>query len=163
LSFGIPAGITSSLLEEFGWRGFALPLLQKRYSALVASLLIGLGWGLWHMRLNITMMGQYGTLAIPLLILSAPIGLTAVSILMTWVHNNARISMLLMLLFHLTLTSSNFVFGPPPTTGGEELLRFNLVSTLIQWAAVAVVVVFAGARSLVRKPYQEIGSTSNAT
>lgn len=150
LTFGLPAGIMASLLEEFGWRGFALPVLQKRYSALTASLLVGLGWGLWHFRLNMTMMGQYGALALPLLFLSAPIGLTAVAVLMTWVHNNARGSMLLMLLFHLSLTSSSFVFGPPPTTEGAELLRFNLVSTLVQWSAVAAVVAWAGARRLAR-------------
>ena len=56
LIFGISIGVMSSLLEEFGWRGFALPRLQKYFSPLIASLIVGLGWGLWHLRLNITMM-----------------------------------------------------------------------------------------------------------
>lgn len=152
LAFGLPAGIMASLLEEFGWRGFALPVLQKRYSALVASLIVGLGWGLWHFRLNLTMMDQYGALTIPLILLSAPVGLTAMAVLMTWVHNNARGSMLLMLLFHLSVTSSSFIFGPPPATEGAALLRFHLVSAFVQWTAVAIIVAWAGARQLVRTP-----------
>jgi membrane protease YdiL (CAAX protease family) len=32
--------------EEAGWRGFALPHLQKRYTALVATFIVGMLWGL---------------------------------------------------------------------------------------------------------------------
>src|SRR4029453_13225798 len=37
--------------EEPGWRGFALPRLEQRYSAIVATLILGLGWGVWHVPL----------------------------------------------------------------------------------------------------------------
>jgi uncharacterized protein len=38
-------------LEEPGWRGFGLPLLQERYSPVRATLLLGLVWGIWHVPL----------------------------------------------------------------------------------------------------------------
>jgi membrane protease YdiL (CAAX protease family) len=38
-------------LEEPGWRGFGLPLLQERYSPVKATLVLGLAWGVWHVPL----------------------------------------------------------------------------------------------------------------
>jgi membrane protease YdiL (CAAX protease family) len=38
-------------LEEFGWRGFAQPRLQERYTALTAAVEIGIAWGIWHLPL----------------------------------------------------------------------------------------------------------------
>ncbi|MFA9516623.1 type II CAAX prenyl endopeptidase Rce1 family protein [Halopenitus sp. H-Gu1] len=38
-------------LEEFGWRGFAQPRLQERYTALTAATGIGIAWALWHLPL----------------------------------------------------------------------------------------------------------------
>ena len=38
------------LLEELGWRGFALPLLlEKLKNPLLATVVLGLLWGLWHL------------------------------------------------------------------------------------------------------------------
>ena len=40
--------LNSGLGEESGWRGFALPMLQRRSSPRVASIVIASGWMIWH-------------------------------------------------------------------------------------------------------------------
>jgi uncharacterized protein len=39
-------------LEEFGWRGFALPALLKKMPLVAASLVLGVLHGLWHLPLH---------------------------------------------------------------------------------------------------------------
>lgn len=39
--------------EEYGWRGFLQPLLQKRLGSIKGILLLGVLWGIWHLPLNI--------------------------------------------------------------------------------------------------------------
>ncbi len=35
-------------VEELGWRGVAMPLLQRRLAPFWAALVLGLIWGIWH-------------------------------------------------------------------------------------------------------------------
>jgi membrane protease YdiL (CAAX protease family) len=35
-------------IEEFGWRGVALPLLQRKFAPFWAGLILGGIWGAWH-------------------------------------------------------------------------------------------------------------------
>jgi membrane protease YdiL (CAAX protease family) len=103
--------ILGPLGEEPGWRGFALPRLQARYGPIVGSLILGVLWALWHAP---GYLGGWMESAVPALLVYC-IGF---SILATWVYNNTRGSILLMILLH---SSSNAAISV-----GARVLPTNL-------------------------------------
>ncbi len=94
VAFGI---LIPSIAEEPGWRGFALPRLQERYGPLVASLILGLLHGLWHVPALMTIM--IGPLPLANYV---PFMLTVMmtAVLYTWVYNQTGGSVLVAMLFH---------------------------------------------------------------
>jgi membrane protease YdiL (CAAX protease family) len=89
--------IGGPLAEEPGWRGFALPRLQKKYGPLVASIMLGVLWAFWHM--PIWFSGQW-TQPTVLNITAYITWITAITIIMTWVFNNTKKSVLMAILLH---------------------------------------------------------------
>src|SRR5215204_5421050 len=89
----------SALGEEIGWRGYALPRLQTRMSALSASLLLAPIWALWHLPLWLT--GAPGRT--PLIYAGFVVSAFALSVLLTWVYNSTGGSLLLVVLLHATV------------------------------------------------------------
>jgi uncharacterized protein len=87
----------SGMCEELGWRGFALPLLQRRYSALASSLIIGVAWALWHWP-NYFIASIYSH---PFWAFAAaiPMGVAA-SILYTWAYNSTGGSLFTVIVLH---------------------------------------------------------------
>jgi membrane protease YdiL (CAAX protease family) len=130
--------------EELGWRGFALPRMQARQSALAASLLLGVLWGLWHLPLLIaqglplTAAGLVGFILFLLHII-------AYSVLFAWVYNNTKGSLFLMVLFHTVFDLVGFTILTPSTTW-----IFPVLYVALLWVTVAIVVVRAGAARLSR-------------
>ena len=104
--------------EEPGWRGFALPRLQRLYGPLAASLILGPLWALWHLPFfwvpawnfppTLFNIGMFVAAAIPL------------TIVMTWVFNNTKGSVLMAILVHasfdFTFVILNLLFTAPIVT-----------------------------------------------
>ena len=128
--------ITGAMGEELGWRGFALPWLQTRFSALGASLVLGVLWSLWHLPLWFAGLGFE---VIPYWAYFL-VGVSF-TVLATWVCNNTRGSLLMASLFHLTLNVSVNMF---------DSRAFPLHAMLFILYA-GIVTLVAGPRHLSRK------------
>lgn len=84
--------------EEFGWRGYALPNLQTKYGPLIASLVIGTFWGVWHLPSFFAPLGVVGAIAAALgmgFLIPYTLGTIANSIFMTWLYNKTGASALI--------------------------------------------------------------------
>lgn len=127
--------IGGPLGEEAGWRGFALPRLEQRFNALLASVILGLIWAGWHlMNFFIPEAGTW-TGSIPLYVVIA----ISLSTLLTWVYNRTGRSLFMVTLFHATIDAGSKLLMPMffETT---ERAAGNLALTLA-WALAAILVV----------------------
>jgi membrane protease YdiL (CAAX protease family) len=88
--------LLNAVPEEYGWRGFALGPMLNRSSALVASLVLGLLWGLWHLPLHFI----EGTVQSAMPVYQFVIQQMVLAVLYTWLFNNTRGAVSIAILFH---------------------------------------------------------------
>jgi uncharacterized protein len=138
--------LTDGLGEELAWRGFALPRLLTRYNALVASVVLGVIWALWHLPLLWTEGNSMFHQPLWLLLLDV----TAKSILFTWVFLHTRGSVLIAMLFHGA--TNLFIVSPDVASTGD--LALPVLAMVGKWVLVGIVLVVAGP-SLVRGSHPE--------
>ena len=126
--------LTAGFGEESGWRGYALPKLQSHMSALSATLVVTLFWVGWHLPRFFYYYGGYMQLGFSVLPLAAH-GFLALAIVLTWLYNSTRGSILMAALFH---GGYNFWAA----SGGAGGLTSSTIDALFIIWAVAVVVLF---------------------
>jgi hypothetical protein len=111
-------------VEEFGWRGLALPLLQRKFAPIWAGLILGVIWGFWHL---------------PAFLLSGTpqsawsftpffAGSIAISVIVTALFNTSRGSILLSALFHFQLNNPIWPDAQPYDT-----FLFLTAAVLVVW------------------------------
>jgi membrane protease YdiL (CAAX protease family) len=132
----------AALGEEPGWRGFALPRLQKRYGPLIGTLLLGLLWGGWHFPLVLTagygggpsssLIAEIGTSLLQIL------GVSFTAIVITWVFNNTKGSLLLAMLAHGALDATPV---PPSVQQTLSHLYNPLLPPIIGIGLLAILIV----------------------
>jgi len=112
--------------EEPGWRGFALPRLEARFSPLTANLILALFWALWHLPLP-----QARGLGNPAAFLEYYVGTFSHCILISWLFNRTGGSILVAGLVHVFSNVSRLYI---PETSAFLVVRpaFCLALVLIQ-------------------------------
>lgn len=157
---GLGAAV-STILEEIGWTGFAVPRLRRRHTVPMTGLIVGVLWGLWHFLQQIFVSGTYAG-PIPLLtflmlsVFAAIASLTAYRVLMVWVYDRTD-SLLVTTLMHGMLTASTIFWFTPIATGGAFLADVWLVAAGM-WLIVGAVAVADG--WLLPRPATRVGAAS---
>ncbi len=102
----------AALGEEFGWRGYALPRLQKLSRPLPAALLLGIVWACWHLPYFVVA-GNYPSPA-ALYFIPFAIQIVASSVLISWIYNRTGGSLLATIIYHAAL---NIAVAIPQSDG----------------------------------------------
>lgn len=89
--------VTYSIFEEFGWRGFLLPHLQERRTALQATTILTIIWACWHLPLFLWRF-QFTAFITVGFFFSIFVG----AIIITSIFNLSRGSIVPVILFHFT-------------------------------------------------------------
>ncbi len=117
----------AALCEEIGWRGFALPHLQRRYSALVSSLIIGLAWAVWHWP-NFLLRSDSSSWQLLALV---PLTM-AICVVWTWVYNSTGGSLFAIVVLH------GATYIAPNLHRDSEVAVWGWVIQLLLFAVMAV-------------------------
>lgn len=95
--------------EEFGWRGLALPLLQRRFSPFWSSLILGAVWAIWHTPAFL----MSGTPQSAWSFGPFFVGLLAIAVILTPLFNASRGSLSITILYHLQIMNPIFPDAQP--------------------------------------------------
>ena len=143
MALSYPAAFASTFVlggplgEEPGWRGFALPRLQPLYGPLAGSVILGVLWALWHFPLFWS--GVWTPPTIPNMAMFI-VMITALTVVMSWVFNNAKGSLLITMLMHASFnTFANKIVAP--LFPAPLLEEYGLLPELVGFGVLAVFVV----------------------
>lgn len=136
-------------MEELGWRGYALPILQRAMAPVWAGLLVGAVWALWH----VPAFFLSGTPQSSWQVLPFILGAISVSVILTGFFNAARGSILVAILFHWQLNMPMWPDAQP-----WDMYLFILLAVIVVWVKRETMFSRAGAATEVMPTLQ--GSTA---
>ncbi len=126
LSFPFIFFFGGALNEEPGWRGFALPQLQKRFSPLISGLILGVLWSLWHAPLHFNGFYGDGWTSFLIRLIFNPFG-----IILTWYYNSSKGNLLGCVFFHASINIFVAIIGVFPETEFYSYLIFGAICIVV--------------------------------
>jgi membrane protease YdiL (CAAX protease family) len=132
IEFAAPSAIVIAifffaLLEEIGWRGFALRRLLDRYTPFIATLIIGIPWATLHFALWVVFVPNVSPVAEGLTVLT-------LAFVHTWIFVRSGRSVLVATVLHCAFNSFGMLFSV--VISPEEQIWFALTSAVLVAATV---------------------------
>jgi uncharacterized protein len=122
--------------EEFGWRGYAYPRLTRLHGPVLASLIVGAVWAVWHLGMWVT--PEHGAPAASTVALGV-VELALASVVFAWVFERGGRSMAVAIAMHAGGHLDNVSHAP------ESELRLRALRMVVLVVAAAL-----AARALAR-------------
>lgn len=124
------ASLAYGIGEEPGWRGFALPRLMRGRTALRATVLLSVGWGIWHVpyflyRYHLGSVGEY---------IGFYLGLFAGAVWLTFLYNSSSGSTLIVIVWHTVWNAVALVgavISPQVVAVTSALIMISAVIALV--------------------------------
>jgi membrane protease YdiL (CAAX protease family) len=150
----VATAVVIGVFEEVGWRGFALPRMQRRHAALTAALVLGVIWALWHLPELVSDPNERELVPYLLAVL-------AYSVLITWLYNSTRGSLPIVILFHAAInTAAKFLM--PEFEGSHEVTAWWCYAAVYVLVALAVIAVSGAGRLATDLPRRDFYGATTA-
>lgn len=117
--------------EEIGWRGYALPVLQRRHALLTASLVVAVIWALWHFPLAYASVGYQQTDRPLTYMLRFTMTIIPISCLATWLFNRTGGSVAVVSLFHVAVNVADYLVVLPEALGEVVLWGVTVLNAVV--------------------------------
>ena len=149
--------VLAGLGEEFGWRGFLVPRLQRRHSALISSLIIGALHSLWHVPLFLVDGTAQSNWVEQVGLVTAFLGyslfVVAWAVHLSWFFNNTNGSVLIAAVVHGA--GNAWIGGYFDVAGLTGMVGNTALASLMAIMAL-VIVVAAGSKHLSRTTSRDV-------
>ena len=130
--FGIAVSMWIQAGEEIGWRGYALPLMSKKFGLATSSILLGIIWATWHLPLFYIAAADTFNQSFPLYLLQV----TGLSVIMAWLFWKVNGNLLPLMVFHAAINNTKDIV---PSASRASASPFTLQASPIGWISVALI------------------------
>lgn len=132
MMFAIAVSMWVQAGEEIGWRGYALPIMSKKFGLAGASILLGIVWASWHLPLFYLSAADTYNQSFPLYLMQV----TGLSVIMAWLYWKVNGNLLHLMVFHAAINNTKDIV---PSASQASASPFTLNGSVIGWITVALI------------------------